>query len=234
MMSPEEFAACLDATNLNLDASDAVLCALCDEAAHAGYASVCVYPTSVSLCSNILYGSKVGVCTVIGFPHGRSHVESKREEILRSVENGATEVDIVLNYAALRAGGRSLASEEIASLCQVAHASGALSKVIVETCYLNHQQKLMALSICEDAGSDFIKTSTGFGSAGAQLEDVILFKERRTKNIEIKASGGIKTLKSAMEMLQAGATRLGVSAASNLMAAFDGDDVMSTTDHGSY
>jgi len=222
-MSPQEFAAYLDATNLKLDSTDGELCALCDEAAQAGYVSVCVYPTSVSLCSNLLYNTNVGVCTVIGFPHGRSTLESKREEIVRAVDNGATEVDIVLNYAALRAGEKSLAAEEVLRLCESSRSLRVLTKIIVETCFLNHEQKLAALSVCENAGADFIKTSTGFGSGGASVEDVQLFHANRVTDIQIKASGGIKTLDAARALIDAGATRLGVSAAATLLAELTGE-----------
>ncbi|MGB0412984.1 MAG: deoxyribose-phosphate aldolase [Coraliomargarita sp.] len=224
-MDHKEFSAHLDATNLKLDASDGELCALCDEAAEASYASVCIYPTSVSLCSNILYGTDTGVCTVIGFPHGRSSLQAKEIEIQQVKEYGASEVDIVLNYAALRAGEKSLASEEIIRLCETAREQELLTKIIVETCFLNEKQKLTALSICETAKANFIKTSTGFGSGGATVEDIRLFAENRTNGIQIKASGGIKTLSSALAMIEAGATRLGVSAASALVAEFKGENV---------
>ena len=224
-MDHKEFSAHLDATNLKLDASDGELCALCDEAAEASYASVCIYPTSVSLCSNILYGTDTGVCTVIGFPHGRSSLQAKEIEIKQVKEYGASEVDIVLNYAALRAGEKSLASEEIIRLCETAREQELLTKVIVETCFLNEKQKLTALSICETAKANFIKTSTGFGTAGATVDDIGLFARNRTNGIQIKASGGIKTLSSALAMIEAGATRLGVSAASALVAEFKGENV---------
>ncbi len=223
LMNASDFAATLDATNLKLDASDGVICALCDEAAHAGYASVCVYPTSVSICSDILYNSKAGVCTVIGFPHGRSSFESKREEILRAKANGANEVDIVMNHAALRAGDKTIVTEEIVHLCEVARESGLLTKIIVETCYLNEAQKLAALAICEQARADFIKTSTGFGSGGATVDDIKLFADNRKGPIKIKASGGIRTLSDALALLEAGADRLGVSAASALLAELKGE-----------
>ena len=221
-MTPQEFAATLDATNLKLDASDGEICALCDEAAHSGFASVCVYPTSVSICSDILYSSQARVCTVIGFPHGRSSLEAKREEIIRAQEHGANEVDIVMNYAALRASDKTIVTEEIVRLCEVARKSDLLTKIIVETCFLTSTQKLTALGICETAGADFIKTSTGFGSAGATIEDVKRFADHRKSAIKIKASGGIRTLSDALALLEAGAERLGVSAASALLAEFQG------------
>ncbi|MFW6218105.1 MAG: deoxyribose-phosphate aldolase [Verrucomicrobiota bacterium] len=224
-MQPEEFANYLDSTNLKLDASDGEICALCDEAAQAGYASVCIYPTSVTICTSILYGTPVKVCTVIGFPHGRSTLEAKREEILRVADQGAGEVDIVMNYAALRAGEKSLVTDELASLCKTAREHNLLTKVIVETCYLDRDQKLQALAACESADADFIKTSTGFGSGGASVEDVALFREHRGNSIRIKASGGIRTLKEALALIDAGAERLGVSAAGKLLAEFKGETV---------
>jgi deoxyribose-phosphate aldolase len=230
-MTPSDFAATLDATNLKLDATDGEICALCDEAAHAGYASVCIYPTSVSLCSDILYSSKAKVCTVIGFPHGRSSFKSKRKEITIAKDNGADEVDIVMNYAALRAGDKSVVSEEIIRLCKVARESDLLTKIIVETCYLNEKQKLTALKICEKAGADFIKTSTGFGSGGATVEDIKLFADNRKGSIKIKASGGIRTLKDALALIDAGAERLGVSAAGALLAELKGESFEASKDN---
>ncbi|WP_269522925.1 deoxyribose-phosphate aldolase [Coraliomargarita parva] len=224
-MTHSEFARYLDATNLKLDASDSEICSLCDEAAEAGYASVCVYPTSVSICSSILYPTPVNVCTVIGFPHGRSSFEAKREEIVRASDHGANEVDIVMNYAALRAGEKSLVTEEIAKLTETARSLKLLTKIIVETCYLNEAQKEQALNACELGAADFIKTSTGFGAGGATVDDIRLFRDKRTGPIKIKASGGIRTLEDALAMIDAGAERLGVSAASSLMAAMQGMEV---------
>jgi deoxyribose-phosphate aldolase len=221
-MNASNFAAALDATNLKLDATDAEICALCDEAVHAGFASVCVYPTSVSICSDILYNTKAAVCTVIGFPHGRSCLDSKHKEILSAKANGANEVDIVMNYAALRAGNKSIVIEEIVRLCEIAREAGLLTKIIVETCFLNEAQKLTALEICEQAGADFIKTSTGFGSGGATVDDIKLFANNRKGSIKIKASGGIRTLSDALALIEAGAERLGVSAASALLAELNG------------
>lgn len=234
-MNPQAINKYLDATNLKLDASDGDICALSDEAAQHEYASVCVYPSNVSICSNILYSTPVNVCTVIGFPHGRSSLESKEEEIKKVKDLGANEVDIVLNYAALRGGERTLALEEISQLCATARELGLLTKIIVETCYLNEKQKLQALTICEDGSADFIKTSTGFGSAGATIEDVTLFAENRKNGIQIKASGGIRDLATSLAMIKAGATRLGVSAAAQIVAAAEGQSIDSSEENsGAY
>lgn len=221
-MDSNTLAKYLDATNLKLDSSDSELCALCDEAAQANYASVCVYPTNVSLCSNILYDTPVAVCTVIGFPHGRSNLKAKAAEITQVAEQGAGEVDIVLNYQALRAGEKSLAAEDAVRLCELAREHQLLTKIIVETCYLNSTQKLDALRICEQAGATFIKTSTGFGNAGATVDDVRLFAKNRQNDIQIKASGGIRDLTSATALIDAGATRLGVSTAAAILKAAQG------------
>jgi len=219
-MTHDEFARYLDATNLKPDASDGEICSLCDEAAQARYASVCIYPTSVTIATSILFDTAVNVCTVIAFPHGRSNLEAKRTEILEAAEQGAGEVDIVMNYAALRSGEKSLVTDELTALCQTAGEHGLITKVIVETCFLNRSQKLQALAACESAAADFIKTSTGFGSAGARVEDVRLFRDKRANGIKIKASGGIRDLNTAKAMIEAGADRLGVSAAGKLVAAF--------------
>lgn len=224
-MTPQVFAAYLDATNLKLDATDGEICSLCDEAAQTGYASVCIYPTSVAICSSILYNTPTAVCTVIGFPHGRSSLESKREEILRAKDHGADEVDIVMNYAALRSGDKGRTTEELLRLCEAAREASLLTKIIVETCYLSEAQKLIALGACEFAEADFIKTSTGFGSGGATVDDIRLFSTHRTTPIKIKASGGIRTLSDALALIEAGATRLGVSAAGALVAALKGESV---------
>ena len=218
-MNTTEFAAKLDATNLKLDASSKDIQALCDEAIRAHYAAVCVYPSYLSLCSERLQGTGVHVCTVIGFPHGCSSIESKQEAIQHARTHGATEVDIVMHHAALRSGETAKVTDETNRLCKHARQANLVSKVIVETCYLNEAQKLTALTICEQAGADFIKTSTGFGSGGATVEDVKLFQTHRTGTIKIKASGGIRTLDKALALIHAGAERLGVSAAGDLLQA---------------
>lgn len=216
-MNAFSFAAKLDATNLKLDATRETIRALCEEAKQAGYASVCVYPGYVPLCADLLNDSNVHVCTVVAFPHGSSSFQSKREEILTARLNGAKEVDIVIDHTTLRAGDDKSVEEETIRLCETARQADLMSKIIVETCYLNETQKLKALEICERARADFIKTSTGFGSAGATIEDIKLFAAHRSTPIKIKASGGIRTLDNALKLIDAGAERLGVSAAGDLL-----------------
>ncbi len=212
----------LDSTNLRLDATDADIRALCAEARHYGFASVMLYSGSVGLAAGLLAGCPVRVGTVIGFPHGRAPAAAKEAEIRAAAGAGAHEVDIVMNYPDLREGRRAGVLEELSRLAAVAREFRLLTKVIVETCYLDRAQKLAALAVCEDAGVDFIKTSTGFGAAGATLDAVRLFAEKRRGAIRITAAGGIKTLAQARALIDAGAERLGTSGAAALVREASG------------
>ena len=207
----------LDSTNLRLDATDADLRTLCADARRHRLAAVMLYPASVPLAVAALAGSPVRIGTVIGFPHGRAPSAAKEAEIRAMAADGAHEVDIVMNYADLREGRRAAVAAELGRLAAVAHEQHLLVKVIVETCYLDRAQKLAALALCEDAGAEFIKTSTGFGAAGATIDDVKLFADHRKGAIRIKAAGGIKTLAQARALIAAGAARLGTSAAAALV-----------------
>lgn len=215
-------AASLDSTNLRLDASEADITALCEEAALHRFACVMIYPASVPLAASVLAGSGMKIGTVIGFPSGRFSTEAKAAEIDAMHVAGAHEVDIVMNYAALREGHLERVALELNTLTRRAHENGQLVKVIVETCYLDDAQRLAALRLCEDAGAEFIKTSTGFGSAGAQAEHLAAWSAARRGAIQLKASGGIKTLSDARAMLAAGATRLGTSSAAGIIKEFRG------------
>jgi deoxyribose-phosphate aldolase len=210
-MKPASLAGHLDSTNLRLDATDADLRTLCADARRHRLAAVMLYPTSVPLAAEALAGSPVRIGTVIGFPHGRALTAAKEAGIRAVAAVGAHEVDIVMNYPALREGRRAAVAAELGRLVAVAREQRLLVKVIVETCYLDREQKLAALALCEDAGADFIKTSTGFGTAGATIDDVKLFADHRRGAIRIKAAGGIKTLAQARALIAAGAERLGTS-----------------------
>ncbi len=216
-MNDAPLAAYLDSTNLRLDATDADIRALCAEARQFGFAAVMLYSGSVRLAASLLTGTPVHVGTVIGFPHGRAPAAAKEAEILDMAAAGAHEVDIVMNYPDLRDGRRGAVTDELVRLARVARERRLHSKVIVETCYLTRDQKLAALAICEEAGVDFIKTSTGFGAAGATVDDVRLFAANRRSRIRIKAAGGIKTLAQARALIDAGAERLGTSSAAALV-----------------
>jgi len=221
-MTAAELAATLDSTNLRLDATEADLATLCAEAATHRFACVMLYPASVAFAARQLAGTGIRIGTVVGFPSGRCATAAKRAEIETARAAGAHEVDIVMNYPALREGRPAEAGDEIAALAARARELGLLVKVIAETCYLDSAQRLAALRLCEAAGADFIKTSTGFGSAGAKPEHLREWAAARTGRIALKASGGIRTLADARTLLAAGATRLGTSNAGAILAEFHG------------
>jgi deoxyribose-phosphate aldolase len=219
-MTAAELLRSFDSTNLKLDAAPADIEQLCREAAEHSFFSVMIYPGSIALAKQTLQGTPVRIGTVIGFPSGRFSTAAKRADILFAKEQGADEVDIVMNYPALLAGHTFLVETELTELARGAHEQNLLVKVIVETCFLPAEAQLEALRICEAARADFIKTSTGFGSAGAQLGDVERWKSHRRGTIQIKASGGVKTLADATRFLEAGCTRLGTSSALAILNEF--------------
>ena len=221
-LTPAQLAAHLDSTNLRLDASAADITALCHEAAQHRFACVMIYPTSVPLAAKVLAGTGIKIGTVIGFPSGRFSTAAKAAEIDAMHAAGAHEVDIVMNYAALRDGEFGAVDAELRALSRRAHDHGLLVKVIVETCYLDAEQRIAALRLCEDAGVEFIKTSTGFGAAGAKVDHIAAWAAARRGPIQLKASGGIKTLADARALIEAGATRLGTSNAAAILAEFTG------------
>lgn len=221
-LTTPQLAAALDSTNLRLDAPQADIIALCREAAEHRFACVMIYPASVALAAEVLAGTGMKIGTVIGFPSGRFSTAAKAAEITAMHTAGAHEVDIVMNYAALRDGDLELVDTELRSLTQRAHGHGLLVKIIVETCFLDDSQRIAALRLCEDAGVDFIKTSTGFGTAGAKVADIAAWAAARRGPIQLKASGGIKNLADARSLLAAGATRLGTSNAAAILAEFNG------------
>lgn len=210
-MQPSAIACYIDSTNLRLDATDADLRTLCADAKQWGLAAVMLYPSGVPLAREALAGSPVLIGTVIGFAHGRGPTAAKAAEIQAMAEAGAHEVDIVMNYGDLREGRTAAVATELTTLATLARRLKLGTKVIVETCYLTREQKLQSLALCEDAGVDFIKTSTGFGSAGATVDDVKLWADHRRGKIKIKGAGGIKNLAQALALVAAGAERLGTS-----------------------
>lgn len=199
----------IDHTLLKADATKDQIIQLCEEASHYQFASVCVNPTWVSIANNRLRETNVKICTVIGFPLGANTSEIKAFETKKAVEQGADEVDMVINIGALKAGELELVQKDIETVCA---ASGkALVKVIIETSLLTNEEKRQACFLAKKAGADFVKTSTGFSNGGATVEDIALMRSAVGEEMGIKASGGIKTKEDAYKMLQAGATRLGTS-----------------------
>lgn len=205
--SGRELAALIDHTLLKPEATRAEIEQLCREADEYGFASVCVQPFRVALAASLLKASKV--CTVIGFPLGANRAEVKALESIRAVADGAVELDMVMNMGAFKEGNLAAVENDIASVVKAA--KGSVVKVILETCLLTVEEIATASAICEIAGADFVKTSTGFGKTGASIEAVAAMHAAVGGRLGIKASGGIRDLKTAQAMIAAGATRLGTS-----------------------
>jgi deoxyribose-phosphate aldolase len=204
-------ASLIDHTLLKAEATREEIETLCREALQFCFASVCVNPSWVPLCAERLRGSGVKVCTVIGFPLGTHLPDVKAYETRRAVEQGAEEVDMVINVGALKSKDYALVEQDIRSVVQSA-GRGAVVKVILETAMLTRDEKVMGATLAKAAGADFVKTSTGFGPGGATVEDVQLLRETVGPEIGVKASGGVRTREDAEAMVAAGATRLGASA----------------------
>jgi deoxyribose-phosphate aldolase len=212
-------AALIDHTILKPEATRADVVKVCREARQYSFASVCVNPYWVPLVRAELSGSKVKVCTVIGFPLGATSTEAKVAETAAAVRAGAQEIDMVINVGALRSGDHEAVKVDIQEVVKVSHAAGAIVKVILETALLDDNQKAVACTLCKLAGADFVKTSTGFGPSGATAHDVALMREVVGPEIGVKASGGIRTLADLKTMTAAGATRIGASASIKIVEA---------------
>ena len=204
-------ASMIDHTLLKPDATRGDVEMLCREAAQFCFASVCVNPTWVPLCRELLRGSGVKVCTVIGFPSGAHAPDVKAYEARRAVEQGAEEIDMVINIGALKSKDYALVEQDIRGVVQ-AGARDTVVKVILETSLLTRDEKIMACSLAKAADADFVKTSTGFAGGGATVEDIQLMRETVGPEMGVKASGGVRTRDDAEKMVAAGATRLGASA----------------------
>jgi len=218
---PEDksLAGMIDHTLLKPDATADQIAQLCYEAKKHHFASVCVNPTNVRLCADLLRGSEVKVCTVIGFPLGATTTEVKVVETKNALENGATEIDMVMNIGALKAGDNETVAHDIHEVVQTAHGAGALLKVIIETALLTDEEKVVACLLAKEAGADYVKTSTGFSSGGATVHDVALMRRTVGPELGVKASGGIHSHEEAEQMIAAGATRIGASAGIKIIQA---------------
>lgn len=207
----QELASRIDHTLLKPEASREQIAALCTEAREHGFASVCTNPLWTGFVRERLAGSEVLTCVVVGFPLGASATVVKAFETSTAVAAGAQEIDMVIDIAAARAGDREAVEADVRAVAEAAHAGGARLKVILETCLLTDEQKVLACRAAVAAGADFVKTSTGFSTAGATVEDVRLLRKTVGPDIGVKASGGIRTREDALAMLEAGATRIGAS-----------------------
>jgi deoxyribose-phosphate aldolase len=212
-------AALIDHTILKPEATRSDVIKICREAREYRFASVCVNPYWVPLVKAELSGSPVKVCTVVGFPLGATSTEAKVAETAAALRAGAQEIDMVINVGALRSGDTDAVKSDIQAVVRVAHEAGAIVKVILETALLDDTQKTVASKICKSAGADFVKTSTGFSTAGATAHDIALMRAAVGPNIGVKASGGIRTLQDVQAMTAAGATRIGASASVKIVEA---------------
>jgi deoxyribose-phosphate aldolase len=212
-------AALIDHTILKADATRADVVKICREARQYNFASVCINPFWVPLVRAELAGTPVKVCTVVGFPLGATSTESKAAEAAIAVRDGAQEVDMVINVGALKSGDQDAVKADIAAVAKTAHAGGAILKVILETSLLNDTEKAIACVLAKAAGAEFVKTSTGFSTAGATAHDIALMRQSVGPEMGIKASGGIRSLQDLQAMTAAGATRIGASASVKIVEA---------------
>jgi deoxyribose-phosphate aldolase len=213
VQSCEEGVACLiDHTLLKPDASREDIRKICQEAARFGFASVCVNPWNVAQAAELLRGSTVKVCTVVGFPLGATLPQVKIYEAEQAIKLGAQEIDMVENVGALKSGLDEVVEQDIRGVAEACHRSGAICKVILETSLLTNEEKVRASVAAKKAGADFVKTSTGFSTGGATAEDVALMRAAVGADMGIKASGGIRSYEDLQKMVSAGATRIGASA----------------------
>ena len=208
----------IDHTLLKPDASQEQIETLIEEAKKYDFASVCVNPTWVSFAAQALKATDVKVCTVIGFPLGANTPEIKAFETSDAIQNGANEVDMVINIGALKSRNFDLVERDIRAVVEAA--KGTLVKVIIETCLLTDDEKVKACQIAQKAGADFVKTSTGFSTGGATVEDVALLRKTVGPDMGVKASGGARSYEDALAFIKAGATRIGASSG---VAIMEGD-----------
>ena len=216
----KQLAKTIDHSLLRPELTDAEVIAGCELAKKYDVASVCVKPCHVPLAARVLQGSDVRVSTVIGFPHGSNCTEIKVAEAHRAICDGAVELDMVLNIGELRSGNTDYVRADIKGVVDAAHPQGALVKVILENAYLTDEQKITACHLVEEAGGDFVKTSTGFAPGGATLDDVRLMRQNVGPRIQVKAAGGVRSLEAALEMIDAGVTRMGATVTAAILDEF--------------
>ena len=221
-----EAARLIDHTLLKADATREQVLKICREAIDYGFFSVMVNPANIALCVSQVRGSKVVVGTVIGFPLGANTSITKLAEAADALRLGARELDMVINVGALKAGERDLVGTEIRSLAALCHQNGALLKVIIETALLTDPEKILACQLCVDAGADFVKTSTGFSTAGAKIADVQLMRGVVGDKLGVKAAGGIRTAADLKAMVEAGANRVGASASVGIVRELGAPEII--------
>jgi deoxyribose-phosphate aldolase len=215
----QELAKTIDHSLLRPELTEEDVKSGCELARHYHVASVCVKPCHVTMAAEMLKGSDVAVGTVVGFPHGSSTTKIKVEEAREALLDGAVELDMVLNIGELRSGNAEYVKKEIRSVVEAAKGR-AIVKVILENAYLTDEEKGLACRLCEEAGADFVKTSTGFASGGATIEDLQLMRDSVGHQVQIKAAGGVRTLDSLLAVIDVGVTRVGATATRTILEDF--------------
>ena len=210
-LGADELASLIDHTALKPDTTEERIAALCQEAKAYRFAAVCVNPTHVALCHRLLDGTAVEVASVVGFPLGATLPEVKAYEAQRTIAAGATEIDMVLNIGALKDRQYERVRQDMAAVAQACHVRDVVLKVIIEAALLTDEERIAACVLAQEAGADFVKTSTGFGPGGATPEDVALMRRTVGPTMGVKAAGGIRSYQDALRMVSAGATRIGAS-----------------------
>jgi deoxyribose-phosphate aldolase len=216
----EQFAKTIDHSLLQPQLTEADVTAGCNIAAQYHAASVCVKPYHVKLAAELLQNSDVLVSTVVGFPHGSSTTTTKLAEAQQAIDDGAVELDMVINYGQLRSGHIEYVGAEIKAICDLAHARNVKVKVIFENAHLTDEQKIIACQLCEAANADWVKTSTGFAPTGATVADIKLMRANVSDKVQVKAAHGVRTLAAALEMIDAGVTRIGATATATMCDDF--------------
>jgi deoxyribose-phosphate aldolase len=217
-LSREELAKMIDSTLVKATATKSEVETLCKEAVQYGFRCAVVNPVYVKYAATILKGSDVKVCSTVGFPFGVSLPEVKALEAIKAIEDGAKELDMVINLSALKSGDYNAVKQDIAAVVNVKRVSKEIIvKVIIETAYLTQEEKIMACKLAKEAEADFVKTSTGFFGKGATVEDVKLMRQVVGQNMGVKAAGGIRTYADAIAMIKAGANRIGTSTAAEII-----------------
>lgn len=219
-LSYSDVAKMIDHSLLRPELTTAEVIAGCELAAKYNTASVCVKPSDVELAASVLGGSDVLVGTVVGFPHGSSLSATKVFEAKLALEQGAKELDMVINIGRLRSGDAEYVLQDIRAIVEVAHAGGAIVKVILENAYLSDEQKVLGSKLTEQAGAEFVKTSTGFATSGATLENLKLMRATVSPQVQVKAAGGIRTLDALLEVMRIGVTRVGATATQTMLEDF--------------
>ena len=219
-LTERDIAKTIDHSLLRPELDDAFVADGCRLAARYDVASVCVRPADVLRARAILDGTDVAVGTTIGFPHGNHLTSTKVFEAERALADGATELDMVLQIGALKSGRDDEVQADIAAVVEVAHAAGAIVKVIFENAYLTDDEKVRACHLTEAAGGDFVKTSTGFAASGATHEDLKLMRASTSQHIGVKAAGGVRTLDALLEVMALGVTRIGATATATIIDDF--------------